>query len=104
MFKRMTVKINAPHVIKASKKDFHDFARNLKRTMKTNKDHYKAGDRIRIKEHDGRKYTGREITGQITVIEKGRIVFKKFSITHDEALEKQNDADSRRHYNFEKYN
>lgn len=103
MFKQKTVKINAPHVIRTSKEDFHDFARNLKRTIKTNMDHYKAGDRIRIKEHDGRKYTGREITGQITVIEKGRIVFRKFSITHDEALEKQNDADSRRHYNFDKY-
>lgn len=103
MFKRKTVKINVPHVIKASKKQFHDLARSFKRTLET-KQHYKIGDRIRIKEHDGRKYTGREIAGQITAIEKGRIVFKKFSITHDEALEKQNDADSRRHYNFEKYN
>ena len=103
MFKNRRVKIEAPHVIRTSKEDFHDFARNFKRTIKTNTDHYKAGDRIRIKEHDGRKYTGREITGQITMIEKGRIVFKKFSITHDEALEKQNDADSRRHYNFDKY-
>lgn len=102
MFKRKTVKINAPHVIRASKKQFHDLARSFKRTLET-KQHYKIGDRIRIKEHDGRKYTGREITGQITVIEKGRIVFKKFSITHDEALGKQNDADSRRHYNFDKY-
>lgn len=102
MFKQKTVKINAPHVIKASKKQFHDLARSFKRTLET-KQHYKIGDRIRIKEHDGRKYTGREIAGQITVIEKGRIVFKKFSITHDEALEKQNDADSRRRYNFDKY-
>ena len=102
MFKQKTVKINAPHVIRASKKQFHDLARSFKRTLET-KQHYKVGDRIRIKEHDGRKYTGREISGQITIIEKGRIVFKKFSITHDEALGKQNDADSRRHYNFDKY-
>ena len=103
MFKRKTVKINAPHVIKASKKDFHDLTCSLKSSLATKMEHYKVGDRIRIKEHDGRKYTGREITGQITVIEKGRIVFKKFSITHDEDRAKQNDSDSRRHYNFDKY-
>lgn len=102
MFKQRTVKINAPHVIRASKKQFHDLARSFKRTLET-KQHYKVGDRIRIKEHDGRKYTGREIAGHIIAVENGRIVFKKLSVTNDEALGKQNDADSRRHYNFDKY-
>ena len=102
MFKRKTVKINAPKVIKVKPKKFKDMTLSAKQSIKDTGD-YKVGDRIRLKEHDGRKYTGREITGQITAIEKGRIVFKKFSITHDEALEKQNDADSRRHYNFDKY-
>ena len=102
MFKRKTVKINAPKVIKVKKETFKDMTLNFKQSIKDTGD-YKVGDRIRLKEHDGRKYTAREIAGQITAIEKGRIVFKKFSITHDEALGKQNDADSRRHYNFDKY-
>ena len=103
MFKRKTVKINAPKVIKVKPKNFKDMTLNFKQSIKDTGDH-KVGDRILLKEHDGRKYTAREIMAYITAIEKGRVYFKKIAIVKDEGRAKQNGSDSRRHYNFDKYN
>lgn len=102
MFKQKTVKINAPKVIKVKPKKFKDMTQSGKQSIKDTGDQ-KVGDRILLKEHDGRKYTAREIPAHITAIEKGRIYFKKIGIIMDEDRAKQNDSDSRRHYNFDKY-
>lgn len=86
---RKTVKVKGSHNLKMTP-EFFEAVKKGKKTfeIRLNDRDYKIGDRIILKEYQSKKYTGREIIGQITYItdyeqKEGYIVFsfKKISIT-----------------------
>lgn len=87
----MKILINAPKVIQLPPSEFKRCARGLVNTV-SNKT-LKTGDRLIIKEHTGKRYTGGEITAEVTKSANGEVTIRKNSITYDETLKKQNKRD-----------
>lgn len=86
------VEIPRSHNIKVNKQEFEEIAKGHKSFIVTeNNRGYKVGDNILIKEYSGKRYTGRDITGQIRNIsdsmqKEGNIVFsfRKWSVNSTE--------------------
>lgn len=47
---------------------FNDIKKDLKNFELRKKNNYKVGDKIKLKEHNGENYTGKEITKEIKYI------------------------------------
>lgn len=93
----MKIKITAPTVVQLPPAEFDSVARG--RTNKLFKTDVEVSGRIKIKEHTGTHYTGREILAIVTKVTDREIKFKKLSITNNQEIGKQNKRDTRRKQN-----
>lgn len=96
----MRVKINAPKIIQVKPSMFDEIAKGNRNRIK-NHLKVKISDRIRIREHTGKYYTGKEVLATVSKVTPKSITFKKICIIDQEEEGKQNQAGARK-YNFER--
>ena len=96
----MRVKINAPKIIQVKPSMFDEIAKGNRNRIK-NHLKVKANDRIRIREHTGKYYTGKEILATVSKVMPKSITFKKICIIDQEEEGKQNKVGARQ-YDFKR--
>ena len=96
----MRVKINTPKIIQVKPSMFDEIAKGNRNRIK-NHLKVKANDRIRIREHTGKYYTGKEILATVSKVMPKSITFKKICIIDQADEGKENQAGARK-YNFER--
>lgn len=96
----MRIAINTPKILKVKPNMFDEIAKGKRNRLK-NHLKVKTNEQIRIREHTGKYYTGKEILATVSKVMPKSINFKKLCIIDETDEGKQNKAGARQ-YDFKR--